>query len=279
MDLAQITAGSVGAVALLGSALALGLRHGLEWHHLIAITDITGTVVRPGPLGRPRPRLGVDPVAVGLASLYAAGHALVVIALGLAALRYQALLPDWIDQAMQRVIGATLLALGLWMLVAVTRQSRGAELRLPNRAALIMSGLRALRRTWAMAQQKLSGQACAPGYHVHDVRTYRRYGPRAAFAIGVVHGIGAETGTQVLLLASVGDAAHGAAGAGMLLAFVAGMLLSNTALAFVASMGFLSARHARAIFAALGVATAAASIYVGAGALLGIAVLPALGST
>ena len=32
------------------------------------------------------------------------------------------------------------------------------------------------------------------------------YGPRTSFGVGMIHGIGAETGTQVLLIAAVGGA-------------------------------------------------------------------------
>ena len=32
-----------GAVAVLGGAFALGLRHGIDWDHIAAISDITST--------------------------------------------------------------------------------------------------------------------------------------------------------------------------------------------------------------------------------------------
>jgi high-affinity nickel-transport protein len=96
MELALLSP-TAGVLALLGAALALGLRHGCEWHHLVAIADLTGaadgaTGAGPGPARRGR--VGVDLGAVGLASLYAAGHALVVVALGLAALFTAGSLPQ-----------------------------------------------------------------------------------------------------------------------------------------------------------------------------------------
>ena len=42
------------------------------------------------------------------------------------------------------------------------------------------------------------------------------YGPRTAFGVGIIHGIGAETGTQVLLIAAVGGAAAAGLGVPML---------------------------------------------------------------
>jgi hypothetical protein len=48
------------------------------------------------------------------------------------------------------------------------------------------------------------------------------------------------------------------------------MLLSNTALAFATSLGFLSSRHGRTLYAGLAALTAVASLYVGGCALLGL---------
>src|SRR5919204_85430 len=42
MELAQVATQASGAT-LLGAALALGMRHGIDWDHIAAITDITST--------------------------------------------------------------------------------------------------------------------------------------------------------------------------------------------------------------------------------------------
>jgi high-affinity nickel-transport protein len=271
---AALVSPAAGVLALLGAALALGLRHGCEWHHLVAITDITGaagSATAAGPDRARRPRVGVDSGAVGLATLYAVGHALVVLVLGAVALSSRALVPEWVAPATERLVGATLVALGAAMLWSLVRYRRGGTgLPVKNRLAVLADAARGLRRLWVALQRRLTGRACGTGYHVHPVGQYRRYGARAAFAVGVVHGLGAETGTQVLLIASVGGAADRALGAGLLLAFVAGMLLSNAALAFATSLGFLSGRHARTVYVVLAALTAAASLYVGACALLGL---------
>src|SRR5581483_10164188 len=41
MELAQVAGGS--ALTLFGTALVLGIRHGIDWDHIAAITDIAGT--------------------------------------------------------------------------------------------------------------------------------------------------------------------------------------------------------------------------------------------
>jgi hypothetical protein len=47
----------------------------------------------------------------------------------------------------------------------------------------------------------------------------------------MIHGIGAETGSQVLIIAAIGGAASQDVGVGLMLAFVAGLLVSNTIIA------------------------------------------------
>src|SRR5438093_11242243 len=108
MELAQ-AAQQAGSLTLLGTAVVLGFRHGIDWDHIAAITDITSTttnveraeeelVTQPAPvatassgsvaLSRPRPtgrafgRLELR--ALWLSSLYALGHAFVVALLGFA---------------------------------------------------------------------------------------------------------------------------------------------------------------------------------------------------
>ena len=260
MELFQAGA-QVGGAALIGTALTLGLRHGIDWDHIAAIGDITSTTSAASP-SRAR---GIDARALGLASLYAIGHALVVVALGSAALAFGAILPEWIDPVMERLVGMTLVLLGFWVVYSLVRAWRGGpEVRLQSRWMLLFSGL---RRGWGAVQARVHGHAHDGAAHVHRVD---QYGPRTAFGTGLIHGIGAETGTQVLLIAAVGGAATQGLGVGMLLAFVAGLLVSNAAVAVVTSAGFVSARRARHVYLGVAVLTAAFSLWVGSYALLGI---------
>ena len=71
-----------GGLALIGTALTLGLRHGVECHHLVAISDITGAATGAASSSAPKTRRTVDLVAIGLAALYAIGHALALVILG-----------------------------------------------------------------------------------------------------------------------------------------------------------------------------------------------------
>ena len=71
--------------AALGSCLLLGLRHGFDYDHLAAISDITA-VQRNWKTGL---RLGMT---------YALGHAFTVAALGVAVLELHIGLPQGMDQ-------------------------------------------------------------------------------------------------------------------------------------------------------------------------------------
>ena len=82
----------------------IGLRHGLDWDHLAAITDLSGS-------GLDRRR------GTALALVYAAGHGATVLALGVLAVAAGTRLPDWIDPVMRRVVGVTLLVLAVGLLL------------------------------------------------------------------------------------------------------------------------------------------------------------------
>src|SRR5947209_6833395 len=154
MELLQ--AAQTGGAALLGTALALGFRHGIDWDHIAAITDITSTttgveatgvtVEASGTAALTRRRFSFGAMemrALFLASMYALGHAAVVAVLGLAALYFQAILPEWVDPLMERVVGATLVVLGVWVFYSLYAYWRGdADFQLRSRWMLVFAGVR-----------------------------------------------------------------------------------------------------------------------------------------
>jgi hypothetical protein len=93
----------------------------------------------------------------------------------------------------------------------------------------------------------------------------------AAFGIGMLHGVGAETPTQVLVLVGAAGVASRTAGVALLVCFVVGLLVSNATIAAIAACGYLtSARHS-AVYVAVSVATAVFSAAVGTLFLIGSA--------
>lgn len=304
---------STSGIALLITALALGLRHGIDWDHIAAIADITSTTaateaaeevhdavheaagpahvhahgggpeldvhvvaagsgapVLPPALPVTRKRFMEDQRrSVGLGSLYAFGHAAVVIALGLAALTFGALLPSWIDPIMGRVVGVTLVVLGLWVLYSAYGYVRhGSTFRLRSRWMLAFDSV---RYGWRWFGAKVHGHR-----HVEPLEA-SAYGVKTAFTVGAIHGIGAETGTQVLLIAALGGAAGAGLGIPMLFAFVIGLLISNTVIIIVTASGFVASQTRQRLYVAVGVVAGVFSLVVGVIFLAGAdAVLPTL---
>lgn len=290
------TAPAASAITLLSTALLLGIRHGIDWDHIAAITDITSTTAAteageerheadhragakshphggplehqvhasqappipdPGgsvPLTRDR-FLSEQRQAILLGTLYALGHASVVAALGIVALLFGALLPDWVDPIMGRVVGITLIVLGIWVFYSVYAYFRhGAEFRLRSRWMIVFDSIRYARR-WFGA--KLHGHD-----HVEQVEM-SSYGPRTAFGVGMIHGVGAETGSQVLIIAAVGGAASVGLGIPMMAAFIIGLLISNTLIVFLSATGFVASQLRSRIYLVIGVVAGAFSLVVG----------------
>ena len=317
--IAQIDATPAG-LGVLVTGLLLGIRHGIDWDHIAAITDITSTAAatsaaeaghaqqhrsveghghehghggttelqahgaalelpRPAAAGAAvadrglrRRALGADQLeAIRLGTLYAVGHGIVVIVLGIAALAFGALLPDWLDPIMGRVVGLTLVGLGVWVLYSVVRFARGeGEFRLRSRWMLVFDGT---RYAWRRLQARLHGHE-----HVEPLEK-SSYGTRTALGVGMIHGIGAETGTQVLLIAAVGGAASAGLGVPMLLAFVVGLLISNFAIVLVSSVGFVASQTREMIYVVVGAVAGVFSLVIGAVFLFGLDnVLPDLES-
>jgi ABC-type nickel/cobalt efflux system permease component RcnA len=263
-----------------------GLRHGIDWDHIAAITDITSTAGAeddrsPEAIWRqPNRSIPITTVRPGwralfLSTLYVLGHALMVALLGSAALLANTLLPEWVDPILERVVGATLLLLAAWVFYSLVRHVRGrAEFRLRSRWMLLFSGIAYL---WHRLHAWLEGRAHG---HRHDLgrdhepaheHKLMQYGPWTAFLIGTIHGIGAETGSQVLLIAAVGGA--GDPGQGLLLmgSFIFGLILSNSLLVAVTATGFLGAQVYRSLYIAVGSVAGIFSLVVGLYFLTGMA--------
>ncbi|MET1231739.1 MAG: hypothetical protein ABWY52_02665 [Candidatus Limnocylindrales bacterium] len=311
-SLAADPATATGGVALLATALALGLRHGIDWDHIAAIADITSTTAATeaaeeaheavheagGPAhphgGSPERDVHVTVLAdtagsilpaampvtrrriledqrrsVGLGSLYAFGHAAVVVGLGLAALVFGAILPSWIDPIMGRVVGVTLVVLGVWVLYSAYQYVRhGASFRLRSRWMLAFDSV---RYGWRWLGAKIHGH-----HHVEPLEA-SSYGAKTAFTVGAIHGIGAETATQVLLIAALGGAAGSGLGVPMLFAFVLGLLISNTVIVLITATGFVASQTRQRLYVAVGVVAGVFSLIVGVIFLAGAdALLPVL---
>src|SRR6476469_2401993 len=139
-------------LGLMATAFGLGFRHGIDWDHIAAITDISGSQEE----GRR---------SIVLATMYILGHALVVLALGVAAIVLAEQLPGSVDAVMERVVGATLVVLGLYVLVSLIRHGR--DFRMKSRWMLVFGGVRRGVR-WVRRRRAADALLVVTHEHAHD---------------------------------------------------------------------------------------------------------------
>jgi hypothetical protein len=274
--------------ALVATAFALGFRHGFDWDHVAALGDIAASQQK-------RRR------SMALATLYAVGHAAVAFAIGAAVIVASARLPASVGDVMERLVGVTLVALGVWVIASWARH--GADLRLPSRGVLVLGAFRRLgrrRRAEVVIEHEHEHPVSEP--HVHDpellehhdhalvasglpaahaeeampVHRHRHrhvavlpedplptYGGGVALGVGMVHGIGFETPTQALVFVTAAGAGSRVAGLLVLACFLAGLLAANTVVAAVTTLGFTGAGSRTRLYTAASLFAAAASLALG----------------
>jgi hypothetical protein len=236
------------------SATVLGFRHGFDYDHIAAISDITCVE----PSRRKGMRMGL---------VYVLGHAFTVAALGSTVILFQRSLPHRIDAWAERCVGLTLVLLGAYVLGTLFRQ--GADFVPRSRASILIGAFRWL--SWQI-RRAFNPDAGKPGNAAEN------YSPKSVFLIGVIHGLGAETPSQLLLFllaANLGGLTRGFLGLAM---FLAGLLMMNT-LMTASAVGIFGSSAARPRLMRFVVAlTASYSLIVGAIFLFGSSnALPSLG--
>jgi high-affinity nickel-transport protein len=92
---------------------------------------------------------------------------------------------------------------------------------------------------------------------------FMNYGRATALGVGMIHGIGAETPTQVLIFLTAAGAGGKGAGVLLLICFLMGLLTSNSLLALASTFGYLGATRNFAVYAAVSVVTALFSLAIG----------------
>ena len=263
------------------TAVTYGFRHGLDWDHIAAITDITSS--------QDAPRRGA-----WLATLYAVGHGVVVFVLGVLAIIAGDLIPSSVDAVMSRVVGLTLLALGVYVFYSLLRYGR--DFRMRSRWMLIFGAARRLIRRFRRSDQEEVGfehahEHVIGGHHHGGLREvvtgltdtptivthhhvhrhagvapddpFLNYGPGTATLVGMIHGIGAETPTQVLLLLAAVSVGGGAAGIAVLGAFLIGLFASNSLLTLASTLGYLNASKSFLVYVAIAILTGLFSLVLG----------------
>ena len=229
----------------IGSCALLGLRHGFDYDHLAAISDITAVQ----QTGRQGVLLGVT---------YALGHAFTVITLGVLVILLHIELPARLDGWAERLTGITLILLGVLVVANLLRRSGHSHShshhQIQSRWALLINasrhGVWRVRRVFRKELPQPEPFAWS-------------YNGTSVFGIGVLHGLGAETPTQLmlfLLTASLGGTFLGLMG---LLAFGVGLVVMNTAMTAALSGLFSSGLRRPWFYQFLSIAGATYSFAVG----------------
>ena len=280
-------------LGVLGAAFLFGFRHGIDWDHIAAITDITSSQDERS-------------TSMLFGTIYALGHALVVFLIGSAAILIGAKLPPSVDPIMERIVGLTLVILGVFVFVSLIKHGR--EFRMRSRWMLIFSGSRsAYRKVRGAIGRAPAGETdAAPGDHVHseddpvhshasegvalavaddlpvsewhhghhgkpshhhhkhpEQDAFMNYGRGTAFTVGMVHGIGAETPTQVLIFLTAVTAGGKLAGEVVLITFILGLLVSNSVITLGSSFGFLRASRNWKVYVTVAILTGTISLVIG----------------
>jgi hypothetical protein len=182
-----------------------------------------------------------------------------IAVLGSMVILFQLSLPHRLDSWAERLVGLTLIILAIYVMGRLVWGN--PEAIPPSRAALIIRGYRRLRRRFASASKMPTTSL--------DAEENLNYTGPIAFGIGLIHGLGAETPSQLalfLLAANLGGIAKGVGGMAM---FLAGLLVMNTVMTASACGLFRgTAPHPRVMRIFVGL-TAVYSFVVGCIFLLG----------
>lgn len=216
-------------VTALTACTVLGLQHGVDWDHVAAISDVTSvqTTTR-------------DATLCGLN--YAIGHAATVGLLGIAVITLRSSVPESFSTWMQRFVGLSLILLGAYVLRALFAGAKAV-----SRGQALLAFLNRLRRGRSQSPDGTTGA----------------YGRKSSLSLGVLHGIGAETPTQLSMLVittNLGGLQNCALG---LAVFATAMFASNMALTTAATTVFSISRTRPSILRWAGVFTAGYSLWIG----------------
>jgi high-affinity nickel permease len=155
----------------LGIALVLGLRHASDPDHLVAVTSL---VAADGGDTRAATRLG---------AWWGAGHATMLLVIGLPLIFFKSELPVWLESGAEKAVGIVILLLAARVIVKWFRGDYRATAHTHD------------AHTDDAGHERRRHLRRGDGGHSHrHLRT-----PQQAFGIGVLHGL-AGTGAVVLLL-------------------------------------------------------------------------------
>jgi len=224
----------------------LGFRHGFDYDHMVAITDVANTQTRKKQ-------------AMLLTLSYSLGHALVVISIGASIILLGINIPQILDDFMGKAVGATLVILGIYIAYHLAKKGE-KEFRAATRFTIIANSI---LYVYSKLGSKLLGQTI-PQRRVFE----NGYAKHSSFVVGMIHGIGAESPTQIAIFAmSLGFGII--LGITALMVFVTGIIMSNIIFGMMISTGFMQSLKSYKIYKYASLVSATTSILVGGLMIIG----------
>ncbi|MEH7503181.1 High-affinity nickel-transporter [Neobacillus drentensis] len=221
-------------------AVMIGMRHGIDGDHVAAIADMVGSEQQK----RKQVSLGI---------MYALGHGVIVLIVGLISIFIGLELPSTTRQVMEILVSLTLIILGGFILYSLLQQRKDYEYK--SRLKIVYEWIAKLMAKWKL------------GINEKAVSSIK-LGVISAFVIGIIHGIGVESPTQIALLTNAVGLNNVTAATMQLLLFVLGLLISTICVTFFLSWGFLKAKLKKQVYIVLGLITGMYSLGLGVSMLL-----------
>ncbi|MCM3601308.1 High-affinity nickel-transporter [Robertmurraya korlensis] len=216
-------------------AVFIGMRHGIDGDHVAAIADMVGSEQRK----KKQLTLGV---------MYAIGHGMIVMVIGVLFIYIGLQLPEATKQVLEMLVSFTLILLGVFIIWSIFQQKKDYEYK---------SRLRIVVEFFHNLTSKVTSSTKS------NPLSPTKLGAIGAFIIGILHGIGVESPTQIAIISNAMGLDNITVALIQLTLFVIGLLVATIGMTFCLSWGFMKARVKDRLFLLLGTVTGTYSLGLG----------------
>lgn len=178
--------------------------------------------------------------------MYAFGHGIIVFIVGLITIFIGIKLPAFVQNFLEFCVSLTLLVLGAIILRSLFQNRKDYQLK--SRLKIVSEFI--LKR---VKNTRKEGATHSPMV----------FGTIGAFIVGMIHGIGVESPSQIAIITNVAGLDNITAATIQLILFVLGLLVSTVLITFLLSWGFIKAKFKERLYIILGSATGIFSIVLG----------------
>jgi len=238
---------------IITNAAILGFRHAIDWDHIAALMDITASSSFATGSAQTFDTGGKR--ALWLSGVYAMGHCAIVILIGIITCFCAGLIPVGFDTIMEKIVGLTLVVFGAVVAIITANMINAGSPIVPiSRMNVLVSGL---KKGWQLWRRNSNN---------HDLTTSNSdyaYGHCTAFGLGIIHGAGLETASQVLLLAAIGASASRFFAACVLTSFSFGFLTAIMLIALFTVQGSRAIANMKPLYLTSALLTALFSTLIG----------------